>query len=237
MLFEEEHSQSEDKPPSYIDFHTHSWMLEEDGILHLRNIFPSEADFSALPEYFSVGIHPARIQLDRVDEDLAVMDRLLAGKGAMAVGECGLDRLAPVPLAEQERIFIAQIELAQKHHVPVILHSVRCWPEVIRIKNKYAPKSLWAAHGFRGNLETAMSLIKHSILLSFGEAIVSDDSPARETLRHIPEGSFLLETDESSVSIEYMYLVAALIRQVDIEDLQSEISDTFRRLFPEALEE
>ena len=57
---QEEHSLSEDKPPSYIDLHSHSFM-SGDGVLRVQNLFPDVSGESRLPDYFSIGIHPKNI--------------------------------------------------------------------------------------------------------------------------------------------------------------------------------
>ena len=77
IMQQEEHSLSEDKPPSYIDLHSHSFM-SGDGVLRVQNLFPDVSGESRLPDYFSIGIHPKNIDPEFVERDLAIMDRVLA---------------------------------------------------------------------------------------------------------------------------------------------------------------
>ena len=175
---QEDHSLSEDKPPSYIDLHTHSFM-SGDGVLRVQNIFPDVSGGSRLPEYFSIGIHPKNIDPEFIDRDLAIMDRVLAENrsgGVVAVGECGLDKFSLVDFETQEKVFVAQIQLALKYDLPMVIHSVRSWQEIIRVKKQYARKQTWVVHGFRSSIEAAESLIRHNILLSFGEAVTEEQS-------------------------------------------------------------
>ena len=137
IMQQEEHSLSEDKPPSYIDLHTHSFMTG-DGVLRVQNIFPDVSGGSRLPDYFSIGIHPKNIDPEFIERDLAIMDRVLAENrsgGAIAVGECGLDKFSLVDLETQEKVFVAQIQMALKYDLPMVIHSVRSWQEIIRIKD------------------------------------------------------------------------------------------------------
>ena len=71
-MLQEEHSLSEDKPPSYIDLHTHSFMTG-DGVLRVQNIFPDVSGESSLPEHFSIGIHPKNIDPEYLERELAIM--------------------------------------------------------------------------------------------------------------------------------------------------------------------
>lgn len=223
---------SEDKPPSYIDLHTHSFM-SGDGILRVQNVFPDVSGGCDLPERFSIGIHPKNIDPEYIGRDLAIMDKVLAGNnGAVAVGECGLDKFSLVDLAVQEEVFIAQIQLSLKYGLPMVIHSVRSWQEIIRIKKQYAGKQTWVVHGFRSSIEAAESLIRHNILLSFGEAITEEQSKARAVISELNYDSFFLETDESTMPIEYLYKVAAHLCDCEEDYLCEQIQENYQRVFP-----
>ena len=227
---QDELSLSEDKPPSYVDLHTHSFMTGGD-ILRLQNIFPDVSGESDLPEYFSIGIHPKNIDPEFIERDLNIMEDVLPEKGCLAVGECGLDKFSLIDLQLQEKVFAAQIELAKKYDLPVVIHSVRSWQDILRIKKKHAPDQTWIVHGFHSTAETAESLIRHNILLSFGESIADENSKARETIKEMDIENFFLETDESVLPIEAIYRIAANLLDMEIDELRAGIRENFRRVF------
>ena len=189
---------------------------------------------SRLPEHFSIGIHPKNIDPECIERDLAIMDRVLAENrsgGVVAVGECGLDKFSLVDLETQEKVFVAQIQMALKYDLPMVIHSVRSWQEIIRVKKQYARKQTWVVHGFRSSIEAAESLIRHNILLSFGEAVTEEQSKARAVIGELNYDSFFLETDESTMPIEYIYKVAAHLCDCEVEYLCDRIQENFQRVF------
>ncbi len=225
---------SEEKPPSYIDFHTHSFIPDDADVMRIQNIFPDvSGEVDELPAHFTIGIHPKNIDTEFLERDLKIMEDVLTDNAGtvIAVGECGLDKFSLVPHEIQEKVFIAQVRLAHRFNLPVVVHSVRSWQEVIRIKKQYAPKQTWIVHGFRSSLETAESLLKHNILLSFGEAITEEQSKARDVIGELDPDSFFLETDESTLPIEYIYKAAAELRDCEVDELKEQIAENYRRVF------
>src|SRR5687768_16437602 len=71
--------------------------------------------------YFTAGVHPHDAASFERDRDLEGIRHALS-KGAVAVGECGLDyRYDHSPRADQIRAFAAQIELAAEARRPVVV--------------------------------------------------------------------------------------------------------------------
>lgn len=229
MLFDDSQPAPED-PPSYIDAHTHSW-LEGDGVIRIRNIFPDRDSLKNLPGTFSIGVHPFNLEdLENVNLQLELIREAvkLNPEGAVAIGECGLDHFSVYPLQHQEEIFRKQIEIAADVNLPLVIHAVRAWHDIIRIKKETHSKRCWLAHGFRSSMDTAEDLIDHNIMLSFGEIILHDQR-TRDVLAEIPEDSFVLETDESAMDIREIYNAAAAIREIEVDELLKIVSDNFNR--------
>lgn len=229
MIFDDAQPAPED-PPSYIDAHTHSW-LEGDGVIRIRNIFPDKDSLKNLPETFSIGVHPFNLEdLENINQQLGLIREAVKmnPSGAIAIGECGLDHFSTYSLQFQEEIFRKQIEIAHEVNLPLVIHAVRAWHDIIRVKKDSQSKRLWLAHGFRSSLQTAEDLIDHNIMLSFGEIILYDQR-TRDVLAEIPEESFLLETDESATEIQEIYNAAAAIREIEVDELKKIVSDNFAR--------
>jgi Tat protein secretion system quality control protein TatD with DNase activity len=61
-----------------------------------------------------------------VDEEVDFIDSLAAAGKLIAIGECGLDAYYTQDAAvldEQERVLLRLMEVAQRHSLPLILHS------------------------------------------------------------------------------------------------------------------
>ena len=232
-MLQEDHA-LEDKPPSYIDLHTHSFMPDSDGVMRVQNLFPDvSGEGEDLPACFTIGIHPKNIDTEYLQRDLKIMEDVLKNNpgSVIAVGECGLDKFALEPQSVQKEVFSAQILLALRYNLPLIVHTVRSWQEIIHVKKRLAPEQTWVVHGFRSSLETAEALLKHKILLSFGEAITEEQSKARGVIGELDATDFFLETDESALPIDYIYKVAAELRDCDVETLKEQIAENFKRVF------
>jgi len=77
----------------------------------------------------------------------------------VAIGECGLDAMVDVPMAQQEAIFIAQIELAKQHRLPLILHGRKTHNRLIRLLKQARFEYGGILHGFSGSYQQAMQFI------------------------------------------------------------------------------
>ena len=208
----------------YFDIHTH----------HL-SACPSEAicnaDSKYMPSpdeaiYISVGIHPWRLTSENYPVQLQWVEAMLRqDKRVIALGEAGLDKCCDTPYTLQEKAFRAVCSLSGQYRLPLIIHAVRAYNELIALKKEIRPSQPWIIHGFRGKKELARSLVNQGFYLSFGEHYHAD------ALREMPEGSFLLETDESLVPIKSLYGRAAEIRGISPESLAHEVCRTVNSLF------
>ena len=71
--------------------------------------------------YFAAGIHPQ--EADK-DNDIGLIEPLLIDERCVAVGEIGLDyHYEPYSKQRQRELFESQIYLADKYHLPIIVHS------------------------------------------------------------------------------------------------------------------
>ncbi len=70
--------------------------------------------------FCAIGLNPKEANDDRVnDAVMAILPRYLEKDGVLAVGEIGFDDMTEA----EERYFHAQIELAVKHELPVLIHT------------------------------------------------------------------------------------------------------------------
>ncbi|MFA7274698.1 MAG: TatD family hydrolase [Crocinitomicaceae bacterium] len=187
-------------------------------------------DFIDLPTHFhSIGIHPWKVnEINR--EQLE--DVLLAHTTdkTVAIGEIGLDRLKGPDLDLQIAVFEKQIDFSEKVALPVILHCVKAWNELIVVKRKKNPKQTWIYHGFnKANL--LEEVLKEHVVISIGTAIF-ENAKLQNVVAKIPNEMLLLETDDSAISIEKVYEKVAEIKGITLVLLREIIEQNCKRIFP-----
>ncbi len=210
-----------------VDLHVHGESARPD-ILAVRNRFPGEPPPSSGP--FTVGLHPWHVDMARLEADLAAVAAGARHPRCLAVGECGLDHRCATPRADQERAFAAQVDIARKADLPLVVHCVHAWPEIVAARLVAAPPRPWVIHGFRGNRELACDLVRHGFMLSFGLALLASNA-LREAFAAIPVGSLFLETDDApDADLAALCREAASIRSMTVDALARQIHANFARL-------
>jgi TatD DNase family protein len=211
-----------------IDIHTHH--VKEDGNVQVLNVFAQDLPLVEPDYFFSAGLHPWHIEKVNPEECIQKIDRAATQKNMLAIGECGLDRSIKVDFAIQEQCFKQQILIAEKHDKPLIIHCVRAYSDLLKQKKESKSGLPWIIHGYRGNLETTLSLIKHEFYFSVGEQLLKDDSK-HEVFHSIPLERLFLETDESEWSIARIYSTAAQVLRLDENELTQTIANNFTSVF------
>ena len=214
----------------FIDFHTHSDRQATD-IINLQTLHVTpELQAESLPNPCSLGLHPWFVQetWETAWVNLADLAKL---SQVVAIGECGLDRNIDLPLETQIAIFQRHIELAEELQKPLVIHCVKAFAELIALKKNTKSSIPWIIHGFNKKEEVFQQLLKHDFYFSFGAAILSDRSPVPQAIATIPQGRFLLETDDrNDICIEQIYDRAASLRHISLETLQTQLVETYRQL-------
>lgn len=209
----------------FIDVHTHTFSLDT-NVFSIVNTYPNSLNFS---QPFSMGIHPWFINIDKIEEELLILESKLQHKNCFALGECGLDKLIDVDFELQKKVFKKQILLSEKYKKSLIIHCVKAYQEIIEIKKEIQPNQTWVLHGFNKSKQLAESFIKNGILLSFGAAIIKSKK-LQEVFLEIPISSILLETDDSELEIQTIYKKASEIQNIHLKDLQVAIHQNFKRI-------
>lgn len=215
----------------FIDFHTHCDRQSSDLInLQTLHVNP-ELRASGLPNTCSLGLHPWFVQIQTWEASWANLVDLAKQSQVVAIGECGLDRNIELPLEIQISIFQRHIELAELLRKPLLIHCVRAFAELIALNKNTRSSIPWIIHGFNKKEEVFQQLLKHDFYFSFGATILSDRSPILQVIATIPNGRFLLETDDrTDISIKQIYDRAAALRHVSLETLQTQLAETYHQL-------
>lgn len=207
-----------------IDVHTHN-KTQKNAIINIDidKFNPIENLF------YSIGIHPWNIEkTDREKQFEKIYQTAKTQPQIIAIGECGLDSKIKTPIKIQEEIFEKHIELSEQLHKPLIIHCVRCSNEILRLYRKYKPQQTWIMHGFRSNNNVLRPILtESSIFISIGEKF------NREALNSIPEERLLIETDESTLSIEEIAGRVAKVRNQSTQHILNIITENNKTaLFP-----
>ncbi|MBN1131573.1 MAG: TatD family hydrolase [Bacteroidales bacterium] len=221
----------------YLNIHSHR--PEQTGWERaIQNIFARDY----LPEKctggaFSVGLHPYHTGTAGGEEAIRRVRLATDNMNVCAVGETGLDRSIEIPFEQQARVFKLQVEIAESAGLPVILHVVKAFNEMIRFMKQDRPVVPMVVHGYKGGPQMVRELVRAGFLVSFGEAITGRHGKVKEALRSVPADRFFLETDESERDIREIYRVASEIRQIPVEALCFQMLENarynFKRFIPE----
>lgn len=179
-----------------------------------------------LGDSYALGIHPLYVK-DAQEDDLKYLDNELArcanDPRLVAVGEIGLDFFVPElnqpPLLEKQiHFYEAQLKLARKHDLPVIVHVRRSADRLLKGLRDTARSGGTGAgfrwrgivHAFNGSDQQAAQFIQLGFKLGFGGAMTYERA---QQLRHLaatlPLDALVLETDAPDMPPHWLYKTAA----------------------------
>ena len=90
-------------------------------------------------------------------------------------------------------IFENQLKLAEKYHMPVVVHSREATEDTIELLKKYNVKGV--IHSFSGSLEIANIYIKMGFLLGINGVITFKNCHLKDVINKIDVHNLVLETD------------------------------------------
>jgi len=153
------------------------------------------------PLYYALGIHPHFLSTFEEHDLVVLHQELIAAKNkadnkCVALGEIGLDKLVDIDVALQERVFVAQLEIAKALQLPVILHVVKMQSRVLALLKQTHFDCGGVYHAFSGSQEIANEFIKLGFKLGIGGVITYPNAhKTKATLSQLPLSSLVLETD------------------------------------------
>ena len=150
------------------------------------------------PEVWAtIGLHP-HDAVNGLDE----LERLVAGdepgrQRVVAIGECGLDYYYDhSPRDVQRGVFAAQIALAHRHGLPLVIHTRDAWDDTFDVLDAEGMPERTIFHCFTGGPDEAAAAVARGAWLSFS-GIVSFPSAGdlRRAAAVCPADRLLVETD------------------------------------------
>lgn len=143
--------------------------------------------------YATIGIHPENVH-NYSDEDIAYIESNLINKKVLAIGEIGLDYHYEKDSKEKQIVlFEKQLKLAEKHNIPVVVHSRDATEDTLNTIKKYKVKGV--IHSFSGSLETANEYIKLGFILGINGVITFKNCNMKDVYKQIELSNIVLETD------------------------------------------
>jgi TatD DNase family protein len=146
--------------------------------------------------YATAGVHPHHAR-DCGAQTIPGLRALAANPRVRAIGECGLDfnrNYSPHP--DQEKWFVAQLELGLELGMPLFLHSRDAHPRFAEILKSHSVNRA-VAHCFTGGREELRSYLDLGLYIGITGWICDERRGAHlvELVREIPPDRLLLETD------------------------------------------
>ncbi len=180
------------------------------------------------------GIHPW--QIGKISDDWIKKLRNIIEESGSGIGEIGLDKsyCSKREYEVQKDIFKEQLSLAAENGVPVSIHCVRAWGDLLRIVKcrSTVPRMI---HSFNGSVEIMRELTGMGIYLSFSPAMLTEKGEKyKDLFRKTPLEYILIESDfsfgkgssaydqvsEYEQKMQYLYSVAGELKNCDADQIR-----------------
>ena len=200
-----------------------------------------------------MGLHPTSVNDNpRWREELADVERLLANppqgiERFYGVGEIGLDLYWSRDWqAEQVEAFKAQVELALKHNLPIVVHTRDAWAEMAEIIEEYAGCGLKGIfHAFSADVEMYERLRKAGdFVFGIGGVVTFKKSALAEVVKSMRLEDLVVETDapyltpvphrgtrNESLYVRYVAQKIAELKGADYEVVAKQTTSNAKRIF------
>lgn len=215
-----------------IDIHSHHQLKAEEGIFRLYNLFLQDFGIKEISSYVSCGLHPWHIEdYDNTDHFAEKLEKAAQHEQVIALGETGLDRMIDFPLEDQVSVFKIHIELSEKYRLPLIVHCVKAYDELLRLRKESLSIQAWIVHGFNGSPDLAKSLTDKGIYISGGSRILGNHKKCRDVLRTIPQNYIFVESDENDKDLSLVYEELARCMGISLRELATIVYRNYTEVF------
>lgn len=175
----------------------------------------AKLDCAPLTSYFTVGLHPHEVShfhprggSTEINNYLSKLEEIyhLYPQKVVAIGECGLDYhfegnpdFSPTNLSLSElkalqlKLFQAQIELAKKMNLPLIIHCRDSWQDIF-LPGLKGTRGVF--HSFTGDQKQAQQVLDFGFYLGFTCVVTYPKNDyLRQIIKTTPLDRILTETD------------------------------------------
>ena len=185
--------------------------------------------------YGTIGIHPS-VKDELNQESLDLMEPLLSVDKILAVGEIGLDYYWDKDKESHDKqkwMFLAQMELARKHHLPIVIHSRDAASDTFDIIKNHGKDLRGIVHCYSYSVEQARGYVKLGYYIGVGGVVTfANAKKIKEVVADIPLESLVLETDSpylapvpfrgkrnSSLNLPYVARAISEIKGIEYEEV------------------
>ena len=200
--------------------------------------------------YAAVGFHPENIEGmsdEAVEAGLKEIEGMAADPRVRAIGEIGLDYYwckDPAERKRQQEVFRAQMRMAGRLDLPVIIHDREAHLDCLTIVEQY-PGARGVFHCYSGSAEFAQRLLDLGWYISFtGVITFKNAKKALDVIRMMPMDRIMVETDAPYMAPEpyrgkrnsslYVYRMAEAIADVkglSVDEVVRITTENGKRLF------
>lgn len=195
--------------------------------------------------YGAIGVHPDEIGALN-EADMERMERLIGDSKIVAVGEIGLDYYWDrESRSEQERWFCRQMDMAERLHKPVIIHSREAAADTMEIVRRYAGAVSGVIHCYSYETQQAQEYVDMGYMLGVGGVVTFKNSrKLKDVVEHVPLSSIVLETDcpylapvpyrgkrNDSGYLSFVAETVAQIKQCDVNEVIRVTAQNARKLY------
>ena len=146
--------------------------------------------------YFTAGVHPHdAASFDRARDLDAIRSEV--ARGAVAIGECGLDyHYDHSPRDRQRATFADQLALAAELRRPVVVHTREAEPDTKAMVEEAGRRGVVGVlHCYTGSVELAEAALAVGWFVSFSGIITFKRWTGDDVIRVVPEERLLVESD------------------------------------------
>jgi TatD DNase family protein len=166
---------------------------------------------------------------DVSDEDISLLDSQLSDDNVVAVGEIGLDYYHTKENKDsQKELFEKMLGLAEKHGLPVIVHSRKSMQDTYDILKEH--DVVGSMHCYQGSAEMAREFIKLGFYIGIAGPIThTNNKKIRKMVNSVDINHMLVETDspyltpeekrgEKNTSLNLKFIIGKLSEQLDMKE-------------------
>lgn len=197
------------------------------------------------PHVFATcGISPNDIKKD-VDKELEQIEEISKNVKVVAIGEIGLDyHWNKENKQEQKRVFIKQIEIANKLGLPIVIHTREAIMDTIQIlkENPVIKKGIF--HCCPLNQELIKEGLKLGFYISFSGNITFKNAKSVGCIELVPMDKILIETDSpylapephrgetnTSLFVKCVAQKIAEVKNISLEEVAFKTKENAKRIF------
>lgn len=215
----------------FVDFHTHSKSKIGGTSISIECLNVEKPILIDPQALYTIGVHPWLSSKQGGKSYFETIQKLIAYNSVIGLGEVGLDKLKGGSMEEQLVLLKQQAVLAYNNNKPIVIHCVKAWDYLIKIKKSFSDNLPWAIHGFNGSVELAKQLIEVGFYLSVGPMLLKSQSKISYTINQIPLDRLFLETDDSDIRIDDLYDAASKKLGISVSKLENQLYSNYQDFF------